>query len=211
MRVRAPYCDLQQSSGLCNHEVAVSDSQKADAVFGARIIRALQDSGVTTFYLMRGRMNRRLGSVAVLLLSTVVLGCRDLAKPRNLSSVSITLERTPCYGACTSYVVTLHGNGTVEYLGKSRVDIPGLQTSTVEPRRILDLLQAFKEIHFFELQDHYFEDCTDLPTAIVTLREDGRFKLVSNYYGGCGRKTSGPQVQLARLSEQLSPSTSRRS
>ena len=148
-------------------------------------------------------MHRRLGSVAVLLASSVIVGCRDVAKPRKLSSVSITLERTPCYGICPAYTVTLHGNGAVEYFGKSRVDMPGSQKGSVDPRHVLDLLQTLKEIHFFELQERYFEDCSDLPTAIVTLREDGRFKQVSNYYGGCERKTSGPQVDLAKLSGQI--------
>lgn len=148
-------------------------------------------------------MKHLLRTGAVLLAFGPAISCHDAAKPRDLRSVSITLERTPCDGTCPAYVITLHGNGRVEYLGKARVDIPGSQTITVDPQSILDLLKTFEEIHFFDLQNRYFEDCTDLPTAIISLHVDARFKQVSNYYGGCERQTLGPQVQLARLSEQI--------
>ena|SRR5438445_9510076 len=90
------------------------------------------------------RLNTSLLLAAALLALGSALACHDPPKPRDLGSVSITLERTPCYGHCPVYTVTVHGNGMVEYLGKSNVDIPGAQMTTVDPQRILDLLRSFK-------------------------------------------------------------------
>jgi len=115
----------------------------------------------------------------------------------------VTLKRTACYGTCPVYSVAIHGNGLVEYLGEFRVDIPGPQTARISPERVKDLLKDFEEIHFFDLKEKYFEPCTDMPTAIISISVDGRNKEVSNYYGGCERAKTGPQVDLAKLAEEI--------
>jgi hypothetical protein len=68
---------------------------------------------------------------------------------------------------------------------------------------VTDLLKAFEDIHFFDLKDKYFEYCTDLPTAIISILVDGKTKQVSNYFGGCEGAKSGPQVELAKLADQI--------
>jgi len=60
---------------------------------------------------------------------------------------------------------------------------------------VKDLLKAFEDIHFFDLQDQYFETCTDQPTAIISIAVDGKSKQVSNYFGGCEDAKSGPQAE----------------
>lgn len=40
--------------------------------------------------------------------------------------VTITLERTVCFGVCPDYVVTVHGDGTVEYEGRNFVAVKGM-------------------------------------------------------------------------------------
>jgi len=42
-----------------------------------------------------------------------------------------------------------------------------------------------------------------MPTAIISISVDGRNKEVSNYYGGCERAKTGPQVDLAKLAEEI--------
>jgi len=60
-----------------------------------------------------------------------------------------------------------------------------------------------ERIHFFDFKEKYFEGCADMPTAILSLHLDGRSKAVSNYYGGCERQTSGPQVELASMASEI--------
>src|SRR5215831_599627 len=140
---------------------------------------------------------------AVILAVSLATGCHSPSHPNDLSSVSVTLKRTACYGTCPVYSVAIHGNGLVEYLKEFRVDIPGPQTARISPERVKDLLKDFEEIHFFDLKEKYFEPCTDMPTAIISISVDGRNKEVSNYYGGCEGAKTGPQVDLEKLAEQI--------
>jgi len=140
---------------------------------------------------------------ALLLAVSLTAGCHNLVHPNDLSSVLVTLKRTACYGCCPVYSVAIHGNGFVEYLGEVRVDLPGPQTARIPPERVKDLLRSFEEIRFFDLKEKYFEACTDMPTAIISISVDGRNKEVSNYYGGCEGAKTGPQVDLAKLAEEI--------
>jgi hypothetical protein len=140
---------------------------------------------------------------ALMLAAPFAVGCDGLAHPKDLKSVSVQLKRTACYGTCPVYTVAIHGSGLVEYLGELNVDIPGPQTARIPVQRVKNLLTNLEEIHFFDLKDKYFEGCTDLPTAIISIFVDGKTKEVSNYFGACERATSGPQVDLARLAEQI--------
>jgi len=134
---------------------------------------------------------------------SLAVGCYSLVHPNDLSSVSVTLKRTACYGWCPVYSVAIHGDGLVEYLGEFRVDVPGPQTAQIPPERVTNLLKEFDGIHFFDLKEKYFEACTDMPTAIISILVDGRNKEVSNYYGGCEGAKAGPQVDLEKLAEQI--------
>jgi hypothetical protein len=120
-----------------------------------------------------------------------------------MQSFSVTLQRTACYGVCPVYVVTIHGDGHVEYIGENYVDIPGPQETEIQPDKLQALLRTAERIHFFDLKEKYFEDCTDQPTSIITLKLDGKSKVVSNYYGGCERRTTGPQVELANMATEI--------
>jgi hypothetical protein len=142
--------------------------------------------------------------VFILMLTvSLAAGCHSHVHPNDLSSVLVILKRTACYGTCPVYSVAIHGNGLVEYLGEFRVDIPGPQTARIPPERVKDLLRDFKEIDFLELKEKYFESCTDQPTAIISILVDGKTKEVSNYFGGCEGAKSGPQVDLAKLAEEI--------
>jgi len=68
---------------------------------------------------------------------------------------------------------------------------------------VKNLLRDFDEIHFFELKDKYVEGCTDMPTAIISVSVQGKTKEVSNHFGGCEGAKAGPQVDLAKLAEEI--------
>ena len=140
---------------------------------------------------------------AVIVAVSLATGCHSPFHPNDLSSVLVTLKRTACYGTCPVYSVTVHGNGLVEYFGEFRVDIPGAQTARIPPGSVKNLLRDFDEIHFFELKDKYFEGCTDMPTAIISVSVQGKTKEVSNHFGGCEGAKAGPQVDLAKLAEEI--------
>jgi hypothetical protein len=152
---------------------------------------------------MRGTSVSRKLSTPLLALALLSGGCRAGSQPDKLGSISVTLQRTACYGTCPVYTVTIQGDGRVEYIGESHVDIPGSQKAQFQPDNLQSLLKTVDRIHFWDLQEKYFEGCTDQPTAILSLHLDGKSKVVSNDYGGCSRQASGPQVDLANLAAEI--------
>lgn len=126
-----------------------------------------------------------------------------------LTDVTITLERTPCFGACPDYTVVLRGDGTVQYTGRRFVKVEGEQKSTITRDAFVELLSEFYRIDFFALKDDYFDSrtisvsadgqveeqqttVTDLPTTFVTLEIGGYRKRIRAYWG-----TPEELVQLA--------------
>jgi hypothetical protein len=116
-----------------------------------------------------------------------------------LDDVKITLERTPCFGACPVYKVTLGGNGAVNYVGERFVKVEGTRTRQISRDAFLELLRKFYEVDFFAMRAEYLEGrdimleadgtvqetsimVTDLPTTIVTLEIGAYAKSVRAYF-----------------------------
>src|SRR5215472_12689922 len=111
---------------------------------------------------MIARMELLIGRVAAFCLLVAVslaFGCGRAGQLKELPPVSITLERTACYGYCPVYTVTIHENGLVEYTGKLHIDVPGLQKASANPDSFKGLLKAFETIHFTRLNESYLGPC----------------------------------------------------
>lgn len=100
------------------------------------------------------------------------------------SSLVITLERTVCFGFCPIYRLTVYGDGRVEYEGDRNVDVEGLQTSTLTPEQVQELVDAYQAADYFNLKDDYTAPVTDLPSTITSVTIEGQTKVITNY-GGC--------------------------
>lgn len=142
----------------------------------------------------------RVGSGAAALLLAAACGEAEQADAAAAATglapadfVSITLERTPCYGYCPAYEVTIHADGRVVYVGHDFVEATGERTATLDAGALDTLLDAVRAADFRALDAAYRtktrEDGTavsvsDLPTRITTLRtRDGEHR-VENYFGG---------------------------
>ena len=98
--------------------------------------------------------------------------------------------RTGCYGTCPAYLVTIHGDGRVEYNGKTHVKEKGLREGRVEADQIKSLLNEFATAKFFTLSENYSGEnctryCTDMPTAVTEINVREASHHVKHYYG-CG-------------------------
>jgi hypothetical protein len=106
--------------------------------------------------------------------------------------VSISLERTICFGACPSYVVTLFADGRVTYEGRHFVKVRGAHWKTIPAAKLAPLFAKLDAVHFWEFKDRYsmvvnpdgsIEVVTDQPTYTVTVKTEGKTKRVVDYYG----------------------------
>src|SRR4249920_3614788 len=108
----------------------------------------------------------------------------------DIKTVTIQLERIACYGTCPAYSLTIHGDGRVEYNGKSNVKDKGTQEGRVETAAVKALLSEFAKARFFSLAEDYSEGkcaryCTDMTTVTTELGVKGMTHRVKHYYG-CG-------------------------
>lgn len=97
--------------------------------------------------------------------------------------VTITLERTPCFGTCPAYTVRIMSDGRVEYEGRRFVRVVGKATATIPLESVQELVRQFDRIGYFELKDKYTAMITDLPTTTTSIRKGARFKQIVDYYG----------------------------
>jgi hypothetical protein len=110
---------------------------------------------------------------------------RVVAFPKisDLSADSIRLSRSGCYGACPSYSVTIHGDGSVVYAGNRFVSISGTHDARISPADFRTLLERFRAANFLGLKESYQSAVTDQPTYYLSLSLSGKTKTVWDYAG----------------------------
>ena len=102
--------------------------------------------------------------------------------------LKITLERTECFGFCPVYKLTITADGAVVFEGRRFVKQEGAQIkSSVSRERLKQLMAEFDRVNFFSLEDDYSEirlSCpTDQPSAITSIRINGKSKTINHYLG----------------------------
>jgi hypothetical protein len=120
----------------------------------------------------------------------------------------ITLERTGCFGRCPIYRLTIAADGAVVFEGRRFVKHEGTTIkSAVSQEQLKKLMAEFDRVKFFSLESDYAHDrrvceslATDHPSAITSIRINGKTKTVDHYYG-----CKGPNVpkELAVLERKI--------
>jgi hypothetical protein len=97
----------------------------------------------------------------------------------------ITLQRTPCYGPCPVYTITVSGTGEVRYFGEAHVDKAGAYRWKISGRRLQRLAEAFERARYSRLADRYTSrEFTDSPGCLTSIEyEDGSSKSIDHYHG----------------------------
>jgi len=114
------------------------------------------------------------------------------AKANESDITKIALERTPCFGACPVYKLTIHRSGQIEYEGKDHVRQKGSRSGTISTEDFEKLLRKINEINFFNLNERYDGKnpdgsgvtITDQPTRKTSVTRGNRTKTVENYFRG---------------------------
>ena len=68
--------------------------------------------------------------------------------------LDVKLERTECLGTCPSYVVEIHGDGSVVWTGRSNVAVIGMQRGHIDRRRLEQLARSIDLAGFFALDEN---------------------------------------------------------
>jgi hypothetical protein len=120
----------------------------------------------------------------------------------------VTLERSPCFGTCPVYRVSLSGDGTVAFVGTRFVSREGTTTTRVAPDRVERLVRSLEAAGYFALADEYVAEApacgryaTDAPTVTTSVRAGGRSKTVRHDHGCAGAPAA--LTRLERLIDSV--------
>jgi hypothetical protein len=93
------------------------------------------------------------------------------------------IQRTPCFGRCPIYTLTVYEDGRAEYFGKNFAPREGKWTAAVS-LELMEQLKVFaNEIGYFELENVYDKEVvTDVPSTITSLRTEEGLKTVVNRF-----------------------------
>ncbi len=89
-------------------------------------------------------------------------------------SVYASIKRTPCYGRCPIYEVTIYKSGFVAYNGIRFVERLGQHRSRITQDQLKQIAAKAEEIGYFELNNNYDSPVTDFPTTITVLNVAGK-------------------------------------
>ena len=97
--------------------------------------------------------------------------------------VFLEMTRTRCFGTCPAYEVRVYTSGKVEYKGEDFVPLKGEKTFNLSEEELKRIQKELDGLNFFELEDRYYKDVTDLPTTYISYYTPEKEKKVMDYYG----------------------------
>lgn len=93
-----------------------------------------------------------------------------------------SIERTPCFGKCPTYNMTIYSDGFVEYHGTRDVEMIGDYTTRISEKKLEQFRKKAREIGYMELDDKYDGMITDVPSTTTAIILDGKKKEVYRRY-----------------------------
>jgi len=100
-----------------------------------------------------------------------------------LDQVTISLERTGCFGTCPDYRVQVHGDGTVEYEGGNFVDVLGAHVYRIPQEQVEALVAKLRQADLWSMDKSYRAMITDNPSYELTLRMGDEVHEIDDYVG----------------------------
>ena len=94
---------------------------------------------------------------------------------------SISLERTPCFGSCPVYRVTLHRSGKAEFEAKAFLPKIGAFTGQVDLPTFARLCYALDQGGFKNFRDQYRANPLEYSACMITIAAGKNRKTVTNY------------------------------
>lgn len=95
----------------------------------------------------------------------------------------LTFEKTPCFGRCPTYKMTIQGNGKCILVGEKNTAHIGHFEKQLTKEEVTSIFTDLKNAGYDTLQEKYLSRATDLPMTIYSLTENGKTKSVTSQQG----------------------------
>ena len=91
----------------------------------------------------------------------------------------IVFEKTACFGTCPIYIAQIYEDGRMTFKGNRFVKLLGEHTLSMPLEDINSFQRMAKDINFFDLEESYDGNVTDLPSTITTITLKDKTKTVT--------------------------------
>ena len=119
-----------------------------------------------------------------LLLSLLLLMPACRAMPQHTEQdILCTMEKTSCFGTCPVYELKIYHDGWARLKGTAHTPYIGNYQLKLSPKDVLLVKKAFRDAGFFDLDEKYYANVSDLPTTYLYYHDGTQSKKVMDYYG----------------------------
>ena len=94
-----------------------------------------------------------------------------------------SMEKTSCFGTCPVYDLKIYKDGWAQLTGTAHTPYIGNYQLKLSPKEVLLVKKAFRDASFFDLDEKYYANVSDLPTTYVYYHDGERAKKVMDYHG----------------------------
>ncbi|NNF02575.1 MAG: hypothetical protein HKN22_07800 [Bacteroidia bacterium] len=131
--------------------------------------------------------------LCIVLLAMVTIQCKSRKDKKNIAqpittvtdtnvdrdSLYASIERTPCFGTCPSYKISIYESGYTIYHGKRFVKKIGVYSTRISERKVEAIKEIALALGYFEFDDEYVNPLiADLPSCITSVRNQGTYKTI---------------------------------
>ncbi len=94
----------------------------------------------------------------------------------------LKMRRTPCFGTCPYFEVSIFSDGSVEYEGFNFVEKIGLYNSKINIKKVALIEDYIRKVDFFSFNELYDARVSDLPSVIIEVNLKGNNHKVRGRY-----------------------------
>ena len=140
--------------------------------------------------------------LVIAFLCCLIVGCNSAKNIGSDNEIVFSMTKTKCYGKCPAYTIEIYSNGRVIYNGLANVEKIGKFEKNINQTELSNLQKTFLDSKFFDFEDEYVSNATDLPTTYILFRNNGKEKKIKDYH-----KAPKELKNLERLLEDIANST----
>lgn len=135
--------------------------------------------------------------ILIFLLALATAACLDATKPLKVkeSQKVIEMSKSPCFGDCPVYDVTIYETGIATFKGIRNTDRMGLFVKKIGQDKIQQIINKCVAANLWQFEEVYKSNIADLPSVSIT------------YYEGKNKKTIAGKrerpVQVLEIEQML--------
>ncbi len=118
-------------------------------------------------------------TIAVIALLFVACGSNKVPKDLSTLEKKIELKKSPCFGSCPVFNLTLYDKGVLEYHGIQNVEKLGYYTRIIPVKAYNKLIETFEAADLDQFDDDYPNQIVDFPTFKITFHSEDGEKTIS--------------------------------